>query len=79
MKHFDYVGDDFIPCECCQSKAVDVHHIVFKSQGGKDEIKNLMALCRKCHDKAHNEEFKESDLKLVHGYFMAGVRKLFMK
>ena len=51
MKYFDYIADDFIPCECCGTKAVDIHHIVARGMGGseKDNINNLMAVCRSCH------------------------------
>ena len=77
MKHFDYVVQEEMMCEVCMSPAVDVHHIQYRSRLGKDEIRNLMAVCRKCHDKAHSEEYKEGELKLIHGYFMAGVRKRF--
>jgi hypothetical protein len=27
LKEFDYVMDDFIPCEICSKRAVDIHHI----------------------------------------------------
>ena len=46
---------DFIPCEICGCKSTDLHHIVFKSQGGTDEASNLIALCRKHHDVAHGK------------------------
>jgi len=52
MKHFNYVLDDFIPCEICGGRAVDIHHIENRGSGGskdKDVIENLMAVCRKCH------------------------------
>jgi 5-methylcytosine-specific restriction endonuclease McrA len=52
LDHFDYDTDDFIPCEVCGAKAVDIHHIKARGMGGsntKDVIKNLQALCRKCH------------------------------
>ena len=29
------------------------HHIVKRSQGGKDEPENLITLCHPCHDKIH--------------------------
>jgi len=49
---FGYGYSDFIPCEICRTKAVDIHHIDARGMGGtdKDKIENLMALCRKCHD-----------------------------
>lgn len=52
LKHFGYGLEDFIPCEVCDSKAVDIHHLDCRGMGGtktKDQIQNLMALCRKCH------------------------------
>ncbi len=54
LKHFGYDKSDFIPCECCGSKAVDIHHIKPRGMGGSkfaDSIENLMALCRICHTK----------------------------
>lgn len=72
MKHhtkiyFEYFGygiDDFIPCEVCGAKAVDIHHILCRGMGGsklKNTIDNLMAVCRKCHndygDKKNHIEF----------------------
>ena len=51
--YLDYFGhEDFLPCEICNSKANDIHHIDCRGMGGskeKDEIENLMGLCRKCH------------------------------
>ena len=52
LNHFGYIGDDFIPCEVCGSKAVDIHHIHRRGMGGSkdaDKIENLMAVCRSCH------------------------------
>tara|TARA_R110002074_G_scaffold165947_3_gene326180 strand:- start:113 stop:376 length:264 start_codon:yes stop_codon:yes gene_type:complete len=51
FKYFDYIADDFIPCECCGNRAVDIHHIIARGMGGseKDNINNLMAVCRTCH------------------------------
>ena len=79
LKHFGYITgfyncnmDEFVPCEHCGNKAVDIHHIIYLSQGGKDEIENLMALCRKCHDMAHNSELSQSDLLIMHRRIMGG-------
>jgi 5-methylcytosine-specific restriction endonuclease McrA len=52
LKSLGYDTSDFIPCEMCGSKAVDIHHIEARGMGGSknaDEISNLMALCRTCH------------------------------
>ena len=64
MKYFGYGEQDFIECEVCRRKCIDIHHIKYKSQGGKDEINNLIGLCRECHEEAHDGELTESDLKL---------------
>jgi 5-methylcytosine-specific restriction protein A len=32
-------------------EATDVHHIIAKRDGGKDEASNMMALCHACHSK----------------------------
>ena len=52
LQKMGYDESDFIPCEICSHKAVDIHHIEARGMGGtgkKDDIENLMALCRSCH------------------------------
>lgn len=69
MNFFDYVIDDFIPCEICGSKAVDIHHIEPKGLGGsknKDFIDNLVALCRHCHNRCHSEKAFTSVARNAH-------------
>ena len=56
LKYYGYGEQDFIPCMVCGLQASDVHHIKYKSQGGKDNIENLIILCRSCHNKAHFKE-----------------------
>lgn len=63
---FGYVQQDFIPCENCGSGAVDVHHITFKSQGGGNNIENLIGVCRSCHNKAHNSKEFNEKLRKIH-------------
>jgi 5-methylcytosine-specific restriction endonuclease McrA len=66
IKHFGYGLEDFIPCEVCGQRAVDIHHIDCRGMGGNkkvDKIENLMALCRYCHvvmgdTKTHMEYLK---------------------
>jgi hypothetical protein len=53
LEFFNYCEQDFIPSEISNQRASDIHHIVFKSQGGKDTIENLIALTREEHDQAH--------------------------
>lgn len=53
LEHFGIDEENpFIPCEVCGARAVDIHHIRARGMGGskkKDDITNLMALCRNCH------------------------------
>tara|TARA_R100000900_G_C3262391_1_gene149833 strand:+ start:292 stop:549 length:258 start_codon:yes stop_codon:yes gene_type:complete len=73
LKHFDYGEQDFIGCEICSRRAVDIHHIEARGMGGsktKDYIENLAALCRECHISAEtepkfNEKVKQVHLKLI--------------
>jgi len=73
LKAFDLLGDDImVPCEVCQCRAVDIHHIIPRSKFGsktkriQDDIYNLIALCRECHDLAHAEVLTKVMLQNVH-------------
>jgi hypothetical protein len=48
---FGYSLTDFVSCELCGATAVDISHIHAKGRRPdlKDEICNLMAMCRSCH------------------------------
>lgn len=61
----DFGEQDIILCENCEKLAVDIHHIIFKSQCGTDKIENLIALCRECHNKAHSDKDFNAELKLI--------------
>lgn len=47
-------------CVLCSSPATEVHHIIFRSHGGTNELKNLACLCRKCHEIAHGVHAKQT-------------------
>ena len=63
MDYFGYCIDDIIPCEICNKKSVDIHHIEARSKRKdlENDIRNLMALCREHHvefgDKVQHKEF----------------------
>lgn len=66
MKYFDYGCDDVILCEVCHACAVDLHHITYRSRGGSDEVDNIIALCRVCHNKAHDKIYSSEFLQSIH-------------
>lgn len=49
---------DNYTCQCCKGKHKDskleVHHMVFRSQGGSDTESNLITLCHTCHKNLHS-------------------------
>lgn len=70
LKHFGYGEQDWTPCERCGKTSIEVHHIIYRSQGGPDDITNLCGLCRECHDLAHAEKLSKTELQLIHNKFM---------
>lgn len=53
---------DGYTCQHCKGKSKDnrleVHHIVFRNNGGSDEQENLITLCKTCHDSLHKGKIK---------------------
>lgn len=47
---------DGYTCQCCKKKIgrMEVHHIVYQSNGGSDEAENLITVCPKCHKEIHD-------------------------
>jgi len=66
INYFHDGEQEFIICEGCFRGAVDIHHLVSRSLGGSDKIENLCAVCRECHDKAHQSVEYNSYLKEKH-------------
>src|SRR5947207_475788 len=60
---------DGYTCQQCGKRNVrlEAHHIVFRSNGGKDTLENLLTLCDQCHHHLHQGKIT---LKVtgVHGY-----------
>jgi len=77
--YFGYSGQEFIACEVCGRKAVDIHHIDCKGMGGtsKDKIENLMAVCRECHIKYGDKKDYIEFLKQVHKEFIDSYGKFY--
>ena len=74
LKGMGYDTTDFIPCEICQAKAVDIHHIDSRGMGGSktaDTIENLMALCRHCHNEYGDLKQHKEMLKATHNHHLS--------
>ncbi len=73
FKFHGYQIQEDVVCEYCGSMADDIHHISSRGMGGnpnKDDICNLVGLCRPCHDKAHRNEISQDELfELVEANF----------
>ena len=69
LKYYGYDETDFIACEVCGCKAVDIHHLESRGIGGsktKDYIENLVALCRTCHQNCHITKTFNNKAKEIH-------------
>ena len=75
LKAFGYTTTDFIACEVCGAQAQDIHHIESRGMGGskmRDNIENLMALCRTCHHEADfGTNLKKEYLYEVHNHHLS--------
>lgn len=47
--------DRYTCLRCGTSKDLTVHHVVHRSQGGKNNLENLQTLCGPCHQYVHHE------------------------
>ena len=75
LRHFGYsqLDYEYIPCEGCGGNTIDIHHLLPRSLGGGNDIENLCAVCRVCHDRAGkfpswNEYLKIKHLKYLIDY-----------
>jgi 5-methylcytosine-specific restriction endonuclease McrA len=85
LQYFKIGETDTWYCEACAKElpinnGLNIHHIIFRSHGGTDEIKNCMSLCVKCHERAHSSKnyVSKGEFQLIHNYFLQGTRKKFL-
>lgn len=50
-------------CYSCGSSNVEMHHVVYRSQGGRGVWRNLVPLCKEHHSKAHSNKGYSDRLK----------------
>ena len=74
---------DNYTCQICGKTELklEVHHIVFKSNGGSDRMDNLVCLCKDCHEKIHNGKlnFNKKVKSFKHASHMNIMRKKLVK
>lgn len=76
---------DGYTCQMCGKRhtRLEVHHIIFKSQGGTDDEYNLITLCKACHDSIHNGtatlDKKPRKMNLKHATHMSIIRSQLLK
>ena len=77
---------DNYTCQICGAKntRLEVHHIKYRSQGGSDDLENLITLCEDCHHNLHKGKIelkvkgkKKSSLK--HATQMSVIRSMLLK
>ena len=46
---------DGYQCQRCEKRngRLEAHHLIYREQGGKDTLSNLLILCEECHQKVH--------------------------
>lgn len=40
---------------CCVSQATQIHHVMYRSRGGRGVKTNGLSICNKCHHKIHKD------------------------
>lgn len=76
---------DNYACQFCGKKhtRLEVHHIIYRSQGGTDDENNLITLCEDCHSKVHDGKLaiikKPKKMNLKHATHMSIIRSQLLK
>ena len=94
QKGFDYgfasrreasLHRDNYTCQICGKKhtRLEIHHIVFRSQGGTNDESNLITLCEECHAGIHDGKIvldkKPKKMNLKHATHMSIIRSQLLK
>jgi len=84
-----YVLDrDGYTCQNCNGESKDrkleVHHIIWRTNGGSDEAENLTTLCKTCHDGVHDSTIRlnlkgKRKSQLKHATQMNSIRTQLLK
>lgn len=65
VKQFVLARDKYT-CKNCKTRKgkLEIHHIIWKKDGGSDRPDNLITLCKDCHKKIHSGELKLKKIRL---------------
>ena len=70
---------DNYTCQICGANDAkfEVHHVIFRSEGGSNRMDNLVTLCKECHGKVHagELEFNKKVKSFKHASHMNIMRK----
>jgi hypothetical protein len=53
-------------CQVCGGKGIHLHHVCFRSQGGRGVFSNAMLCCNSCHKEIHLDNEKAQYWKEVY-------------
>ena len=75
LRYFNIGIDDVWSCELCGkvrpiNNGLQIHHIIYRSHMGTDDVENCMCLCVDCHNMAHNSKLSTEYLKKLHEQFI---------
>ena len=59
-----YERDGWKCAHCNERGSLHPHHLIYRSQGGPDELWNLITLCAQCH-RAHHDGFLKIEYYLI--------------
>ena len=64
LSFFEHINQNELRCEVCGVRNSNIYHI--EDKGDKDCIENLVALCRKDHEKYGDKKIFKDWLRNVH-------------
>jgi hypothetical protein len=86
LQYFDIGEQDVVSCEACGKSGridngFDIHHIHGRIGNDADEIKNIILLCRSCHERAHSSKnhVTPDEFQYIHNCYLTGKRQTFLK
>ena len=66
LEYFGYGEQDMVPSEYSGLRGEHIHHLIFRSLGGPNEIWNLICLTGEEHNRAHDDPKFNDLLKRTH-------------